>query len=164
MGHARGWTLPSFEARCRAVGERGEHSRLDCERHWRGDFIGVRTTPCAVAVHWEGHPPAWPKYQTRKVWNDSQTPLRQNHACRLHDRDGHAPLGRRCAAEVWVMPEDGPSQVSRRAAAWFWLWGLNFSWRLGDVSKFKKCNFISNFSMDETPLATIFELCIRPLI
>jgi len=59
---------------------------------------------CAAVDQWEGHPPAWPKYQTRKVWNDSQTPPRQNspsHACRLHTRDGHAPLGRRFAAEDW---------------------------------------------------------------
>ena len=48
-------------------------------------------------------PSAWPKYQTRKVWNDSQTPPRQTPACRLHDRDGHAPLGRCFAAEEWVM-------------------------------------------------------------
>ena len=35
----------------------------------------------AVADQWEGHPPAWPKYQTRKVWNDSQTPPRQKAFC-----------------------------------------------------------------------------------
>ena len=60
----------------------------------------------AVADQWEGHPPAWPKYQTRKVWNDSQTPPRQNspsHLCRMHARDGHAPLDHRFAAEKWVM-------------------------------------------------------------
>jgi hypothetical protein len=112
------------------------------------------------------------------VWNDSQTAPRENgqsHAFRLHDRDGHAPIGRRFAAEKWVMrtealgsakeahrrwpegrSEQGaskakvePSQVSNRAAARFWLWRLNFSCQLGGVSKFKKCNFILNSSMDE---------------
>ena len=101
----------------------------------------------------EGHPPAWPKYQTRKARNDSQTPLRQNglsYALRVHDRDGHAPFGRRFAAEKWVMrtealgsakeahrrwPEgrseqgaskanDEPSQFSNRADALFLLWRL----------------------------------------
>jgi hypothetical protein len=57
-----------------------------------------------------------------------------------------------------------PPGFTNRAAARFWLWSLNFSWTLGGVPKFKKCNFISNFSMDETPLATIFDFCMRPLI
>ena len=35
-----------FESRCCAVGERGEHSRLDCERRWRGNLIGKRTPLC----------------------------------------------------------------------------------------------------------------------
>jgi hypothetical protein len=30
-------------------------------------------------------------------------------ALHMRIRDGCAPLGRRCAAEYWVMPEDGPS-------------------------------------------------------
>ena len=41
-----------------------------------------------------------------RCWNDIQTPPRQNGqslADRLHDRDGHGPLGRRFAAEVCFM-------------------------------------------------------------
>ena len=166
MGHARTMNPPGFTNRAAA--------------RWTKDgstvVSTVKGTGVAISLMCEkrrarlqtnarAEPSAWPKYQTRKVWNDSQTPPRQNHACRLHDRDGHAPLGRRFAAEEWVMRGRWTlPRFSNRAAARFWLWSLNFSWTLGGVPKFKKCNFISIFSMDETPLATIFEFCIRPLI
>jgi hypothetical protein len=48
--------------------ERGEHGRLDRERHSRGSLIDAR-----------------------------------RHALWLHSRDSHGPLGRRFAAEEWVM-------------------------------------------------------------
>jgi hypothetical protein len=157
------WTLPRFSNRAAARWAKEGSTVVSTVKGTGAATSSMCHTASRLQTNARAEPAAWPTYQTRKVWNDSQTPLRQNHACRLHDRDGHAPLGRRCAAEVWVMPEDGPSQVSRRAAAWFWLWSLNFSWPLGGVPKFKNCNFISNFSMDETPLATIFKFCIRPL-
>jgi hypothetical protein len=42
---AKGLAVPTlgYVSRCRAGRERGEHSRLDCERHWRGNLNDHRT-------------------------------------------------------------------------------------------------------------------------
>ena len=68
-----------FESRCRAVGERGEHSRLDCERHQQkhrfaaevwdatGLAIPVIRRRCFAAEEWGRRDDVAPKLRGKSV-------------------------------------------------------------------------------------------------
>ncbi|NDG72954.1 MAG: hypothetical protein EBY32_16975 [Proteobacteria bacterium] len=68
----------------------------------------------------EGHPPAWPKFphgRRKTAFRRHLAKYRTNYAMRPRGRDYHATLGRRCAAEKWVMRDDDPPIRTRRAFA-----------------------------------------------
>ena len=99
--------------------------RLACDRHSRGNFIDEQTTLCACATETvaplssrfraaAGGPSmvgAPPLTHLRGVLAKPETRNAEAGAAIVSSRK------RRVAAEEWVMPEDEPSQASKRAAA-----------------------------------------------